>query len=48
MLFRMSVRGGGITTWLAVAAIVLTVNAAIYSAIGLGIYFFFQWLGGQL
>lgn len=28
--------------------IVLLVNAAIYSAIGFGIYHFFQWLGGQL
>ena len=35
--------------WFAlIVLVVLLVNAAIYAAIGLGIYYFFQWLGQQL
>ncbi len=33
--------------WMLTGLIVL-VNAAIYSAIAVAVYFFFQWLGGQL
>lgn len=35
-------------TIVVVVGLVLLVNAAIYSAIGFGVYHFFQWLGGQL
>ncbi len=48
MIFRFKIEGMGWKWWALAAFFVLLVNAAIYSAIGLGIYFLFQWLGQQL